>query len=94
MATPLEQQILDTTRADLMSNSALQGDGKTVIGVHLEGVQPDTNVVVTVRDDRPGMDPEWVVAYPLWDGGWMQSGAANPTADAVATIIFSDLLDS
>lgn len=94
MPTPLEQQILDTTRAELIPNTMLQGDGKTVASVTLEGTQPDTKLVVTVVDARPGKTPQWVAAYPIWDGTWMQSGAANPVPDIVASIVFSDLLDS
>lgn len=94
MPTPLEQQILDTTTAELIPNTMLQGDGKTVESGKLEGTQPDTKLVVTVVDVRPGKTPQWVVAYPIWDGTWMQSGAANPVPDVVASIVFSDLLDS
>lgn len=94
MPTALEQQIVDTTRAELIPNSMLQGDGKTVVSVTLEGVQPNTKVVVTVIDTRPGKTPQWAAAYPIWDGTWMQSGNPNPDANVVASTIFSDLLTS
>lgn len=94
MPTVLEQQILDTTRSELIPNSMLQGDGKTVASVTLEGAQPNTKVIVTVNDTRPGKSAQWAAAYPIWDGTWMQSGAPNPVPSVVASIIFSDLLDS
>lgn len=94
MPTALEQQILDTTRADLIPNVMLQGDGKTITDVHLEGSQPDTTIVVTLNDTRAGKSPQWAVSYALWDGRWMQSGAPNPVPGVVASMIFADLADS
>lgn len=94
MPTVLEQQILDSTRAELIPNTMLQGDGKTVTDVRLEGAQPDTKIIVTVTDTRPGKSSPWAASYALWDGTWMQSGAPNPVPGVVASVIFSDLLDS
>ncbi len=72
----------------------LQGDGKTVISVALGGTQPNTQIVVTLNDTRPGKASQWAVAYPIWSGGWMQSGNPNPNANIVASMIFSDLAES
>lgn len=89
MPTAYEDEVLTATREELADDPWLQSySGITVVDVRLEGVYPNTEVIVTFTQGGYTATKSFLIYNGSYPGG-----AEQPPVDTIAAIIATNILD-
>lgn len=88
MPTSYETDVLNATLAELQDNPFLPSDGITIQQVALQGVYPNTSVVVSYTRGNQTFSKSFLIYNRSYSGG-----AESPPAGTIASTISANISD-
>lgn len=93
MPSAYEDEVLTATREELAEDPWLEKDGITIEDVRLEGVYPNTEVIVTFTQSGIGSSGYTATKSFLIYNGSYPGGNERPPVGTIAAIIATNVLD-